>query len=260
MNSDEKIAPFLNVLFEKTKLSSNIKFKKTPESKTECSVDYMKIETFDFNTSLASVLAHLHRVINHITNVEVDACRRKVREYVNFDSLTVQYILNKKTKSELATMIFKNDNMRKKSLDLLNIYELLSIVGIERFNSLYNYYINNCHKYRATANSREYNNKYADKINACYLEFVRQIIDFITEYNQLLDYCKNQLIQISYTYGMNVNYISGYKYFTYIVSKKKFTQQDSKQSKISEIKKNATTSKELSGSGSNNNEASCSYQ
>ena len=59
---------------------------------------------------------------------------------------------------------------------------------------------------------------------------------------------------------MNVNYIAGYKCFKYIVSKRKFTQQDSNQSKISETKKNATSCKELTGSGSNNSEASCSYQ
>ena len=53
------------------------------------------------------------------------------------------YILNKKTKNELATAIFRNDNLRKKYNDLLNYYELLSVVGIEQFRALYDFYYTN---------------------------------------------------------------------------------------------------------------------
>ena len=95
------------------------------------------------------ILNNLHRYINHITHIDLVNAREKVRNLENHDSLTVQYILNKKTKDELATNIFKNDNQRKKFSELLNIYELLSVVGVERFNSIYNNYDSLCKEFNS---------------------------------------------------------------------------------------------------------------
>ena len=64
----------------------------------------------------------MHRLCSHIANVDLINLRTKVRDLANYDKLVVQYILNKKSKEQLATDIFKNDNLRKKSLELLNVY------------------------------------------------------------------------------------------------------------------------------------------
>jgi hypothetical protein len=155
-----------------------------------------------------SILNNLHQFINHITNVDLEQCRRRVRDLMNHDALTVQYILNRRTKEDLANTIFRNDNIRKKNVELLNVYELLSVVGIERFNELYEYFktISGCN----------------DKLT---IQFLHQIVNFVNEYNQLIKYCNNQLISISYTYGMTVTTIV-YEDYSYATQTRKFTQAE----------------------------------
>ena len=143
--------------------------------------------------------------------------------------------MNKISKEKLATDIFRADHIRKKNVELLNVYELLSVVGIERFNVLYDYYNNHCT-----------NNKSAT-CEKVYLDFLGQIYKFVIEYNQLIDYCNSQLIEISYTYGLTVTYIS-YNDYGYAIKTKKFIQ-----SEMLESKKKQETPLLI------NNEASCSY-
>ena len=159
---------------------------------------------------IITMVSNLHRFVNHITNVDLIGCRTRVRTLGNFDELTVQYILNKKSKEELATSIFKNDNLRKKNVELLNIYELLSVVGVERFNGLYQYYVNNS----SNANT-------ANLLTT----FIVLIVDMITEYNNLINYCNKQLIIISYTYNQSVGVINT-RYGNYKVIPGKYKQSD----------------------------------
>jgi hypothetical protein len=177
-----------------------------------------------FNT----ILGNLHQFINHITNVDLEQCRRRVRDLLNHDTLTVQYILNQKSKEDLANTIFRNDNLRKKNVELLNVYELLSVVGIERFNELYEYF-----KTKSGTN---------EKLS---VQFLHQIINFVNEYNQLIKYCNNQLISISYTYGMTVTTIF-YEDYSYATQSHKFTQAEFMKTK-EKVEKSSVS------------EASCSY-
>ena len=183
-----------------------------------------------FNT----ILNNLHRLVNHITNVDLEQCRRRVRDLLNHDALTVQYILNQKTKEDLGTTIFRNDNIRKKNVELLNVYELLSVVGIERFNELFEYF-------KTKTGS-------SDKL---IVQFLHQIVVFINEYNQLIKYCNNQLISISYTYGMTVTTIV-YDDYSYATQSHKFTQAEF-------IKTKEKGEKGGKGEKSSVSEASCSY-
>jgi len=180
--------------------------------------------------SIALILNNLHRLINHITNVDLQTCRRKVRELLNHDALTVQYILNKKSKDELANTIFKNDNIRKKNVEMLNVYELLSVVGIERFNAIYEYYIKNCSKVSNVSHNLK-----------LIVAFQHEIIIFINEYNQLIEYCNNQLITISYTYGMTVTTICC-KNYSYTTQGKKYSQNDLLKSNEKLLIKDASAS------------------
>jgi hypothetical protein len=182
-----------------------------------------------FNT----ILNNLHRFVNHITNVDLEQCRRRVRDLLNHDNLTVQYILNQKTKEDLGNTIFRNDNIRKKNVELLNVYELLSVVGIERFNELFEYF-----KTKTGSN---------DKL---IVQFLHQIVVFINEYNQLIKYCNNQLISISYTYGMTVTSIV-YEDYSYATQSRKFTQ--------AEFMKTKEKGEKGFGEKSSVSEASCSY-
>jgi hypothetical protein len=184
-----------------------------------------------------SILNNLHQFINHITNVDLEQCRRRVRDLMNHDALTVQYILNRRTKEDLANTIFRNDNIRKKNVELLNVYELLSVVGIERFNELYEHF-----KTNSGSN---------DKL---IIQFLHQVVNFINEYNQLIKYCNNQLISISYTYGMNVTTIV-YEDYSYATQSHKFTQAEFMKTK-EKVEKGEKGDK---GEKSSSSEASCSY-
>ena len=143
---------------------------------------------------LFTMVYDLHRFVNHTTNADLGVARNKVRDLINHDKLVVEYILNKKTKDELAMAIFRNDNMRKKYVELLNVYELLSVVGIEQFNKLQ-------HTLRDSGASKKSGN--ATDQAAVF----NGIIEMITEYNNLIDYCNKQFVTISYTYNHSVNMV-----------------------------------------------------
>ena len=178
---------------------------------------------------LNNILSNLHRVINHITNVDLENCRRQVRQFLNHDEITVQYILNRKSKEELANAIYRNDNERKKNVEKLNVYELLSVVGIERFNELNEYF-----KFKSGLS-----------VNLI-VSFIYKIVKLINEYNQLIEYCNNQLITISYTLGLSVSTII-FEDYSYNSKSNKFTLSDYNKIKF------APEKKEVVG------EASCSY-
>jgi hypothetical protein len=182
---------------------------------------------------LNNILSNLHRVINHITNVDLENCRRQVRQFLNHDEITVQYILNRKSKEELANAIYRNDNERKKNVEKLNVYELLSVVGIERFNELNEYF-----KFKSGLS-----------VNLI-VSFIYKIVKLINEYNQLIEYCNNQLITISYTLGLSVSTII-FEDYSYNSKSNKFTLSD--YNKIKTAHGPPSEKKEVVG------EASCSY-
>lgn len=211
---------------------------------------------------LTTIMNHLHRLVNHISNVDLINCRNKVRTLENHDNLTVQYILNNKTKDELATAIFKNDILRKKSLELLNVYELLNVVGIERFNTMYDFYVNN--------NNKLTNTKLHVERGVCLTELFEKIVDLIVEYNGLLKYCNKQLSVISYTFNLSVGIITDHNH-KYIIYKKKCCQSDlvyyanyenetkSKSKKAIDVSGSSGSSGSSGAlTGKNNAEASCS--
>jgi hypothetical protein len=120
----------------------------------------------------------------------------------------VQYILNRKSKEELANAIYRNDNERKKNVEKLNVYELLSVVGIERFNEL------------------NENFKFTSGLSVTLIvSFIHKIVKLFNEYNQLIEYCNNQLITISYTLGLCVSTII-FDDYSYISKSNKFTLSD----------------------------------
>jgi hypothetical protein len=163
--------------------------------------------------SFVSEINQMHRHINHITNVDLVRDRNKVRSLQNHDANTIQYIMNKKNRKELADIIFKNDIQRKKYNELLNIYELLSVVGVERIRSIYDYYTGEMVK--------EKNDSIKIK------NLVIMFVEFLSEYNKLIDYVNKQLMIISYTYNLTVSiYYYNSNDRSWIPIGKKFKQAD----------------------------------
>ena len=164
--------------------------------------------------AIFSILSRLHRIVTHINNIDLVNLRNKVRNLSNFDSLVVKYILNNKTKHQLATDIFRNDNLRKKSVELLNVYELLTVVSIERFNYIYNFY---------TQHSKEIN---SSQVNYKLItDITLHVVNFINEYKNLLDIANKLFMQISYTYNMTVS-IYLFENAKFITKTYKFTQKE----------------------------------
>tara|TARA_Y100000389_G_scaffold204794_1_gene259708 strand:- start:3258 stop:6056 length:2799 start_codon:yes stop_codon:yes gene_type:complete len=202
-----------------------------------------------------TIINYLHRYINHITNVDLHNIRNKVRTLQNNDAETVQYILNNKTKQQLSDIIFRNDVQRKKYNEVLNVYELLSVVGIERFNTIYDDWVNNNKKF----NELDKNNKPKMLEN-----FIVSIVDFINEFNNLIEYTNKQLGVISYTYNLTVNITTFHPNGYWEGRGKKFNQSDlvrienNEKLKQQKIEYNSNINNNTNNTN-NNSEASCSY-
>ena len=102
-------------------------------------------------------------------------------------------------------------------------------MGIERFNELNEYF-----KFKSGLS-----------VNLI-VSFIYKIVKLINEYNQLIEYCNNQLITISYTLGLSVSTII-FEDYSYNSKSNKFTLSDYNKIKF------APEKKEVVG------EASCSY-
>jgi hypothetical protein len=175
--------------------------------------NYFEMRKITNVTLFVNEINNIHRHINHITNVDLVGCRNKVRDLQNHDADTVQYILNNKTKTQLADIIFKKDTQRKKYNELLNIYELLSVVGVERIRAIYDYFLGDM--------TKEKNDTIKIK------NLVTMFIEFLNEYDGLINYVNKQLAIISYTYNLTVNiYHYSIAHQIWVSIGKKFKQAD----------------------------------
>ncbi len=211
-----------------------------------------KFNVFDL-LEFTNILTSLHRMVNHISNYEIITYRNHVRDLLNLDKYTIDYILNKLNKQQLSNIIVKNDIARKKFNDILNIWELLNVVGIEKFNNIYNFYTSINQSKKLDSN----------KI----IQFIELITNSFNEYNRLVCYCNKELISISNTYNHCVKILQicntedpfikklspGEKQrINYRIISKKFTK---KQSETTTHQEKIIYDKPI---GSNNHEASSS--
>ena len=96
----------------------------------------------------------------------------------NDEDMRVAYINKEISKEQLATSIYRNDNRRKKYLEYLHVYELLSVVGIDIFRYL--------------VNTLSYGVKFKEEFNQKKLE-----------YNKLRIHCNDLFANISRTYSQS---------------------------------------------------------
>jgi hypothetical protein len=128
-------------------------------------------------------LSNLHRLVNHITNNDLPRLRQRVRELEDNRILRVEYINKKRSKEDLAMAVYRNDIQRKKTIDILQINELLSVVGIENFTNLYN--------------SKETG-----------IQFLEQVEKFVEDYRNLVIYTNREMKLVSITYSHSVMIIN----------------------------------------------------
>ncbi len=129
--------------------------------------------------ALRDQVSDLHRTVAHITHTCVPDTRHRVRTLEDNEDLRIDYILGRKTKAELESQVYRNDNLRRKYMEYLHLYELLSTVGIELFAGL-------CNNDDTASN------------------FVKVVKDELLGYDNLRKYCNTQFADVSVTYNQNV--------------------------------------------------------
>ena len=141
-------------------------------------------------------LGVLHRTVNHITAVTLVDTREKIRDFENLQRVRIDYILQRISKEEMGKIISRKDNLRRKYTELVDIYEILSIVGIDIFRFI-NTMIDGQYSYPITTTTD--NN---------IMNFIAHIETKFEEFDKLRIYCNSQLEVISVTYNQNVLQIS----------------------------------------------------
>ena len=129
--------------------------------------------------TMTTYLGDIHRSLSHINYRDLPRVRTLVRDNQDFENLRIEYILGKKDKKQMGTQIYKRDNQRKKNTELLHLYELLSVVGTENFNTL-------SLPTNLIKNKKDYTNLIDDKI---------KILD------NLREYCNGEFAKISVAYN-----------------------------------------------------------
>lgn len=129
----------------------------------------------------------IHLVLAHITRLELPRLRTKIRELEETTNIRVNYIRGKISKEEAAQKVYQQDISRKKQTELLHIYELLNVVGIENMNIFYD-----VRKYSLTKLS----------------EFIDDLNKKMITLDNIREYCNTEFSKISITYNQSVPWIS----------------------------------------------------
>ena len=132
---------------------------------------------------LCETLRYIHRIVENITHNDVRETRQRIQALRDFTEQRVKYIVGEMTKEQLSTYIFRSDKTRQKNTEMLNVYELLSAVGIDFFNRL----IDNTHTGDV---------------------FLQDVTEQVAQYDKLRVYCNGLFAVISNTYAMTVPQIT----------------------------------------------------
>jgi hypothetical protein len=132
---------------------------------------------------LCNILRYIHRLVENITNNDIREIRERNQTLNNFKDQRIKYIVGEITKQQLSTHIFRSDKTRQKNTELLNVFELLSAVGIDFFNRI------------------------LTNVNVGGV-FIADVIEQVEQYNKLRHYCNGLFAVISNTYGMSVPQIT----------------------------------------------------
>lgn len=146
---------------------------------------------------LKKTLNELHRTINHLAGVELPDIRRRMETLINHEPIRVAYILQRVSKEEMAAKIYRDDNLRQKYLEIVNVLEVLVVVGIDSFNRILA---------AATAATAPYTT--ASTTTALASTTTDRCLQEIENYHALRLYCNDQMKSISLTYSQTVPFIN----------------------------------------------------
>lgn len=167
------------------------------------------IQDPDTYNTLYHTINNMHRTISHITYNDLPPLRAAVRELQDSRDLRIRYILGMIDKKEMGTQLYRRDMKHKKQTEVLHLYELISVVGIETFASMQNNF--------ATLNTNR--NKLTSDMILQVREDVMKKYDIM---NNMREYINNECKKIGITYNHQVIQIDNRWKFKYV----KFTKKD----------------------------------
>lgn len=217
-------------LFELFKLATNIRI---PDYKDKSKL--LRLRNFN-NTIYSHViyteLSNIHRIINHILFAEINGLRREARTIENHDELRVKYMMNEITKEKFAKLVIKRDTERAKNRDRLNLYEMVSAIGIELFGYIYNLF--NKHHLQNEKTSLEVLELAIQKTDEFYksIQYFNNQVKILTSiYNCKLDLLDIELVKgIGYLrqYVIDRTPENQYEYRSLKFIKQKYNERDLK--------------------------------
>ena len=145
---------------------------------------------------ITELFEYIHRIIAHITHVDLVAVRQNVRNASDHRDLRIQYILNRIDEKKMSEIINSVNKKSMKDNELLHIYELISVVGIEMFASIQNKVM-----YESTQEENE---------NITTNEMTQFLKEKACEFIKFMDYCNEQMRKISISYNCSVHIIRIY--------------------------------------------------
>jgi hypothetical protein len=129
----------------------------------------------------------IHRVIAHVTHAELVGIRNRVRDANDHRNLRIQYILNRIDEKKMSEIINAEDKKLMKDNELLHIYELISVVGIELFVSIQDKINESSGENMITTN-----------------EMTQFMKEKACEFMKFTDYCNEQFRKISISYNCSI--------------------------------------------------------
>ena len=161
-----------------------------------------------FTEYLTEVYRRLQEIIYEKTKID-----DRIEELTDNEQIRIHYLLKKISKDEMGTKIIRRDTMRRKTVEMSNIYDLLVTIGRETFHYITDLDI-----------------RYDPKA-------LQKCCTKLKELSLLRDYCNKQFELISISYNCKVPLIHPN------------WEKESKSYKLSVAKKKASKKKTLEGTG-----------
>lgn len=129
--------------------------------------------------TLIENLRSIYGFVVEVTLNKVRELREQCQQMRDYGLQRIKFIVGEITKEQMSIYIYRNDRARQKNTELLHLYELLSVVGVDMFNRLLDPGLPS-------------------------ENFDALIIDQIAEYNKLRLHCNSLFSVISNTYNQCV--------------------------------------------------------
>tara|TARA_B110000305_G_C19445491_1_gene644553 strand:- start:11 stop:1327 length:1317 start_codon:yes stop_codon:yes gene_type:complete len=79
----------------------------------------------------------IHQFVSELNQYELPRLRRQVTDLNDNRDIRIKYLLKEITKDEMSKQVDKNDVIRQKQTELLNVMEILGVTGIEFLRDLF---------------------------------------------------------------------------------------------------------------------------